>query len=178
VNDGFTSNARKKYREIRELNDLKEDGDEPGGIEWRCNGCRVVKAEFGRLTKRVDAVEQEIEKGKKENLEWRTELNHELEEMKKNIKQIQKEKKEFKDSSKQLLVKDDLEEVKKAVKEMKQGFEQKIKTYANALSAFLPNTGEGEVDTTNASNGSVSEMVENIVAERIKEEEEKRARII
>ena len=89
-----------------------------------------------------------------------------------------KEKKEFKDSSKQLLVKDDLEEVKKAVKEMKQGFEQKIKTYANALSAFLPNTGEGEVDTTNASNGSVSEMVENIVAERIKEEEEKRARII
>ena len=167
----------KKYKKIRELNYLKEDGDEPDGIEWRCDGCRVVKAELGRLTKRVHAVEQEIEKGKKEKLEWKTELNNELEGIKRDIKQMQKEKKELNDSSKQLLVKDDLEEVKKEVKEMKQGFEQKIKTYANALSASLPNTGEGEIDKTNASNGSVSGIVENLVAERIKEEEEKRARI-
>ena len=55
---------------------------------------------------------------------------------------MQKEKRELKDSSKQLLVKDDLEEVNMEVKEMKQGFEQKIKTDASALSASLPNTGE------------------------------------
>ena len=58
----------KKYKKIRELNDLKEDGDEPDGIEWRCDGCRVVKVKFGRLTKRVDAVEQEIEKVIRKNL--------------------------------------------------------------------------------------------------------------
>ena len=150
----------KKYKKISELNDLKEDGDEPDGIEWRCDRCRVVKAELGRLTKRVDVVEQEIEQGKKEKLEWITELNHELEEMKKDIKQMQKEKKQLNGSSKQLLVKDDLKEVKKEVKEMKQGFERKIKTYAYTLSANLPNTGEGEIDKTNASNGSVSGIVE------------------
>ena len=68
-------------------------------------------------------------------IEWKIELNNELEGMKRDIKQMQKEKKELNDSSMQLLVKDDLEEVKKEVKEMKQRFEQKIKTYANALSA-------------------------------------------
>ena len=45
-------------------------------------------------------------------------------------------------------MKDGLEEVKKEIKEMKQSFEQKIKTYAYALSASLPNTDEREVDKT------------------------------
>ena len=103
----------KKYKKIRELNDLKEDGDEPDGIEWRCDGCRVVKAELGRLTKRVHAFEQKIEKGKKEKFKWKTELNNDLERMTRDIKQMHKEKKELNYSSKQLLVKDDLEEVKK-----------------------------------------------------------------
>ena len=51
---------------------------------------------------------------------------------------------------------------------MKQGFEKKIKTYASPLSASLPNTGEGEVDKTHASYGSVSEIVENMVEKESK----------
>ena len=51
-----------------------------------------------------------------------------MKEMKNDIKQIQKEKRKLKDSSKQMIVKDNLKEKKKEVEKMKQEFEQKINT--------------------------------------------------
>ena len=49
-----------KYKKIQELLELEIEAEEPDGIEWRCDKCRVVKDKLGQLTKRIQMLEAEI----------------------------------------------------------------------------------------------------------------------
>jgi hypothetical protein len=144
-----------RYKKIVELNELQDQNETPDGIEWHCDRCRTIKMEFGAIDKRLSI----IERNTKEMIE--------------NLKNdIIQQKIDF-----ELQIKDQIEKhICKKKDDIELQTEARIEQKLNSLEEKFGRKEDEEKDSNGKVGVENTELIDQILTEKLKEEDEKKKR--